>query len=103
VQLGNACLALAAAASLSSQPAEAEAALRTAVKQLRWVLGVGQEDLRRLSAAGEHPEVRVGRKGAVAWAPGGSTIILSKHLFRPWQACLECTDNYDCQRVKPHK
>jgi len=83
VQLGNACLALAAAASLSSQPAEAEAALRTAVKQLRWVLGVGQEDLRRLSAAGEHPEVRVGRKGDSGMGPRWQ----HNHIVRaPFQA-----------------
>lgn len=49
LQLGNACLALSAAENLSGHAAESEAALRKAVTQLRWVLGVGNEDVHRIT------------------------------------------------------
>lgn len=50
LQLGNACLALAAAEGSNGRPGDAAAALRTAVGQLRWVLAAGGEDLSRLGA-----------------------------------------------------
>lgn len=59
LQLGSACLALAAAEALNGQQQAGEAALRTAVGQLRWVLGVGAEDLERLSKAGNAEVSRV--------------------------------------------
>jgi hypothetical protein len=51
IQLGNASLALAAAAKLNSNLPEAEAALRHAVSELRWVLGVSAADTERLGSS----------------------------------------------------
>jgi hypothetical protein len=55
LQLGSACLALAAAEAAAGRPGgneAAAAALRHAVVQLRWVLGVGDADVARLSSIG---------------------------------------------------
>lgn len=51
IQLGNASLALAAAAKLNGNLPEAEAALRHAVSELRWVLGVSAADMERLGSS----------------------------------------------------
>jgi len=63
LQLGNASLALAAAEKMNGRLAEAESALRHGVVELRWVLGVGANDVQLLSSS--RVEVRGG--GRIVW------------------------------------
>lgn len=84
IQLGNASLALAAAAKLNGNLPEAEAALRHAVSELRWVLGVSAADMKRLGSSNSKVEVSVCgcRALSILWRKCGVTS--RNHNWQLW-------------------
>lgn len=84
IQLGNASLALAAAAKLNGNLPEAEAALRHAVSELRWVLGVSATDMERMGSSKVEVSVCGRRALFILWREAVTSRILN------WQSERTC-------------